>query len=127
MCLNDFDSNDDFEIIALLALEEEWLERERASTSHRGSVPGHRFIQCDHEKGQQRLFQDYFVESPVYPPNVFQRRFQVSHSLFLRIKSNLEEKDEYFVQKRNTAGVLGLSSLQMMTAALRMLAYGVAA
>ncbi|KAK9999556.1 hypothetical protein SO802_019159 [Lithocarpus litseifolius] len=50
----------------------------------------------------------------------------MSRSLFLCIKSNQEEKDEYFVQKRNAAGVLGLSSLQKMTAALRMLAYGVA-
>ena len=39
MLLNDSDSDDDFEIIALLALEEEWLERERASTSCRGSTP----------------------------------------------------------------------------------------
>ena len=51
----------------------------------------------------------------------------MSRSLFLRIKSNLEEKDEYFVQKRNVVGVLGLSSLPKMTAALRMLAYGVVA
>ena len=51
----------------------------------------------------------------------------MSRSLFLCIKSNLEEKDEYFVQKRNAAGVLGLSSLQKMIAALRMLAYGVGA
>ena len=51
----------------------------------------------------------------------------MSRSLFLCIKSNLEEKDEYFVQKRNVAEVLGLSSFQKMTAALRMLAYGVAA
>ena len=127
MLLNDFDSDDDFEIIALLALEEERLERERASTSHRGSVPGHRFIQSDHGQGHQRLFQDYFAESLVYPPNVFRRRFRVSRSLFLRIKSNLKEKDEYFVQKRNAAGVLGLSSLQKITIALRMLVYGVAA
>ena len=39
----------------------------------------------------------------------------------------LEQKDEYFVQKRNAARVLGLSSLQKMTTALRMLAYGVVA
>ncbi|XP_075640517.1 uncharacterized protein LOC142612290 [Castanea sativa] len=76
--LNDSDFDDDFEITALLALEEERLERERASTSHYGFVPG-------------------------------------------------QEKDEYFVRKRNATGVLGLSSLQKMTAALRMLAYGVAA
>ena len=71
MLLNDSDSDDDFEIIALLALEEERLERERALTSHCGSVPGRRFIKCDHEQGHQRLFQDYFAKSPVYPPNVF--------------------------------------------------------
>ena len=122
--MTDFD--DDFEIIAPLALEEERLERERASTSHRGSVPSRRFIQRDHKQGHQRLFQAYFAKSPVYPPNVFQRRFRMSHSLFLCIKSNLEEKDEYFVQKRNVVEVLGLSSFQKMTAALRMLAYGVA-
>ena len=51
----------------------------------------------------------------------------MSRSLFLRIKFNLEEKVEYFVQKRNVARVLDLSSLQKMTATLRMLAYGVAA
>nr|XP_023897898.1 uncharacterized protein LOC112009792 [Quercus suber] len=127
MLLNDSNFDDDFEIIALLALEEKRLERERASTSIRGSIPGHRFIQRDHGQGYQRLFQDYFAESPVYPLKIFRRRFQISRSLFLRIKSNLEEKDEYFVQKRNVAGVLGLSSLQKMIAALRMLAYGVAA
>ena len=127
LLLNDLDSDDDFEIIVLLALEEEQLERERASTSHRGLVPGHRFIQHHHEQGHQRLFQDYFADSPVYPPNIFWRRFRMSRSLFLCTKSNLEEKDEYFVQKRNVAGVLGLSSLQKMTTALRMLAYGVVA
>ena len=71
MLLNYSDSDDDFEIIALLALEEERLERERASKSHRGSVPGRRFIQRDHGQGHQRLFQAYFAESPVYRLNVF--------------------------------------------------------
>uniref|UniRef100_A0A2N9GTA0 DDE Tnp4 domain-containing protein n=1 Tax=Fagus sylvatica TaxID=28930 RepID=A0A2N9GTA0_FAGSY len=35
--------------------------------------------------------------------------------------------DPYFIQKRNATRTLGLSSLQKMTAALRILAYGVAA
>ncbi|KAL0004725.1 hypothetical protein SO802_012286 [Lithocarpus litseifolius] len=51
----------------------------------------------------------------------FEGGFRMSCCLFLRIKSSLEEKDEYFVQKRNAAGVLGLSSLQKMSAVLRML------
>jgi len=48
MLLNDLDSDDDFEITMLLALEEEGLERERVSTSHRGSVLDRKFIQRDH-------------------------------------------------------------------------------
>ncbi|XP_039780505.1 putative nuclease HARBI1 [Panicum virgatum] len=39
----------------------------------------------------------------------------------------VEEHDEYFVQKRNAAGTLGLSCLQKVVAAFRLLAYGVAA
>ena len=46
---------------------------------------------------------------------------------FLRIHYAVESHDLYFVQRRNAAGVLGLSSLQKVTAALRMLAYDVAA
>jgi hypothetical protein len=49
------------------------------------------------------------------------------HSLFVRIWKVVEQHNEYFVQKRNVAAILGLSSLQKVTAALRMLSYGVAA
>ena len=47
--------------------------------------------------------------------------------VFLRIMNVVEEHDDYFVQKRNAAGVLGLSCLQKVVAAFRMLAYGVPA
>ncbi|XP_021317703.1 uncharacterized protein LOC110435921 [Sorghum bicolor] len=39
----------------------------------------------------------------------------------------VEAHDHYFVQKRDAAGVLGLSCFQKVTAALRMLTYGVSA
>ena len=48
-------------------------------------------------------------------------------SLFLRILFKVEDHKPYFIQKRNNVKKLGLSSLQKMTAALRMLAYGVTA
>ena len=48
-------------------------------------------------------------------------------SFFLRIQSAVEAHDPYFIQKRDAIGCLGLSSLQKITAALRMLAYGFAA
>ena len=51
----------------------------------------------------------------------------MSRSLFLHIHSRVEATEPYFVQKRNAANTLGLSSLQKMTAAIRMLAYGVLA
>jgi hypothetical protein len=47
--------------------------------------------------------------------------------LFERIWHAVEAHDDYFVQKRNAASILGLSSLQKITAAFRMLTYGVAA
>jgi len=39
----------------------------------------------------------------------------------------VEAHDEYFIQKRNAANVLGLSCFQKVTAAMRMLSYGMAA
>jgi hypothetical protein len=47
--------------------------------------------------------------------------------LFCRILSKVEEYDPYFVQRRNCSGTIGLSSLQNVTAAFRMLAYEVLA
>ncbi|XP_020254737.1 uncharacterized protein LOC109831745 [Asparagus officinalis] len=47
--------------------------------------------------------------------------------LFLRIVDSLSNYDTYFTQRRNSAGKRGLSPIQKCTAAIRMLAYGVAA
>ncbi|AAF97981.1 F21J9.3 [Arabidopsis thaliana] len=58
---------------------------------------------------------------------MFRRRFRMSRSLFLRIYDAIQRHDNYFVQRRDRVGKLGLSGLQKMTAAFRMLAYGVPA
>lgn len=47
--------------------------------------------------------------------------------LFLRIMNAVESHDDYFVQKRSAANVLGLSCFQKVAAAFRMLTYGVPA
>ncbi|XP_050259469.1 uncharacterized protein LOC126704472 [Quercus robur] len=120
-------SSDDDEMELTLAIAIEELKNEGASTSRRRSVQPRRFIWRNPLQGHDRLFHDYFVETPVYPPNVFRRRFRMSRSLFLRIHSRVEATEPYFVQKRNAANTLRLSSLQKMTAAIRMLAYGVSA
>jgi hypothetical protein len=113
-------SNDEVEMIIQFSIEEERLN------SGGGSRPRQRrtFIRRDFVQATERIFHDYFAEPPLYPPNVFQRRFRMSRSLFLRIKSMLEATEPYFVQRMNVAGRLKLSSFQKMTVTIRMLAYG---
>ena len=123
-----FDSSsfeDELELTLAIAIEE--LNNERASTSRCRSIQPRRFIWRNPLQGHNRLFHDYFTETAVYPPNVFRRRFPMSRSLFLRIHSRVEATEPYFVQKRNAANILRLSSLQKMSAAIRILAYGVSA
>ena len=111
--LLDYDSDEDDIIIKLLT----GLTSQR---KHR------RYIDRNHLADHKKLYDDYFAEEPVYPPNLFRRRFRMRRSLFLRILSKVEAHEPYFTQKRNATKMLGLSPLQKMTTALRMLAYGVA-
>ncbi|XP_062177756.1 uncharacterized protein LOC133882538 [Alnus glutinosa] len=122
----DFSSSDDeLDIILAFAAEEEWLCNEIGSTSHLGPVQRRRFVQRNSLEGHQRLFLDYFAEPLVYPLNKCRRRFRMQRSLFNRIQIEIEAHEPYFVQRRDAAKKLGHSSLQKITAALRMLAYGV--
>ena len=106
------DDSDENEIIEELVMETSQPKRRR-------------FIQRNHLVGHERFFLDYFASAPIYSLALFRRKFRMKRSLFLRIQSKVKSHDSYFVQKRNSANKLGLSSLQKITAALRMLAYGV--
>ena len=48
----------------------------------------------------------------------------MSRPLFLRIVNEVKQYDPYFIQRTYAIGVLGLSSLQKITAAYRILVYG---
>ena len=56
-----------------------------------------RYIKRDRLAGHKRLYLDYFADTPVYPPNLFWRRFRMSRSLFLRIQSTVETYEPYFI------------------------------
>ena len=58
---------------------------------------------------------------------MFRRRFRMQVSLFQKIVEDIGGFDEYFLQKRDTAGRLGFSPSQKVTLALRMMAYGCSA
>ena len=88
--LLDDDSYEDEIIIKLLTSETSQRKRRR-------------YIDHNHLVGHKRLYDDYFAEESVYPPKVFRRRFRMRHSLFLRILSEVEAHEPYFIQKRNNA------------------------
>lgn len=44
--------------------------------------------------------------------------------LFLRVVDAVKDHDNFFLQKRNGAGTLGLSTSQKATAVFRIVAYG---
>nr|XP_023887251.1 uncharacterized protein LOC111999355 [Quercus suber] len=96
----------------------------------RGSTVQHkrrRYIERDRLASHKRLYLDYFADTPMYPPNLFRRRFRMSRNLFLRIQHEVKAYESYFIQKRDNAQKWGLSSFQKITTALRMLVYGVTA
>ncbi|XP_057523881.1 uncharacterized protein LOC130803698 [Amaranthus tricolor] len=84
-------------------------------------------IQRDHSKGHSQLFNDYFVENPTYSSRLFRRRFRMRKHVFLRIMEAVSNNDPWFTTNIDATCRKGLSALQKCTAALRMLAYGVAA
>ncbi|XP_047335703.1 uncharacterized protein LOC124939257 [Impatiens glandulifera] len=123
--LNEFlNGSDDDDTIELLALRRARKKQNEQSASSRKSRS---YIDRATLEGHNRLFKDYFATIPVYSSQMFRRRFRMSRELFMRIHSRVEAHEPYFQQKRNSAGKLGLSSLQKITVALRILCYGVAA
>ena len=91
---------------------------------HGGSIPGHVVINRDRETAYHNLFVDYFADNPRYGDDMFRRRYRMSRELFLRIVDAVKNHDNYFHQRRDALGRLGLSALQRVTTVFRMLAYG---
>ncbi|XP_021751024.1 uncharacterized protein LOC110716688 [Chenopodium quinoa] len=81
----------------------------------------------DREDGHNRFWNDYFADHPVFPPQLFRRRFRMNKHIFLRIKQTLEERHPFFQQRQDATGRFGASGLQKCTAAMRLIAYGTSA
>ncbi|XP_038678420.1 uncharacterized protein LOC119979870 [Tripterygium wilfordii] len=82
------------------------------------------FISRDRAKAYNDLVRKYFTLDCIFPPHMFRRRFRMRRELFHKIIIDLEESQPYFRLKYDCVGRLGFSSIQKMTAALRVLAYG---
>ncbi|XP_047337985.1 putative nuclease HARBI1 [Impatiens glandulifera] len=103
------------------------LEQQNEQVFHGGSIPGHIVINRDRENAHHRLYNDYFSDNPVYNEIMFRRRYRMSRSLFIRIVDAVKDHDRYFQQRWDNTSRLGLSPIQKITTAFRMLAYGVPA
>jgi hypothetical protein len=115
---------DDFVVQWVVGLQ---METERTRVAG-GSQPGrHTNIGRDREEMHARMIKDYFCDTPVYGPSLFRRRYRMQRSLFVRIMDRVCSQDSYFVQKLDACGLPGLSPHQKITAALRMLSYGLCA
>jgi hypothetical protein len=123
--LYDSSSDDKLEIISAIDMVKEKLDSKRGSISRRDSGQCRNTICCNSLQGQENLFCNYFAASPIYLAKKFWRRFCMHHELSIKIHNAIVDHEPYFVQKRNVAGKLGHSYVQKMTAALRMLTYGV--
>ncbi|XP_028096060.1 uncharacterized protein LOC114295974 [Camellia sinensis] len=130
---SDEESDDEYMITLLAAYEQntsrmlQILKSSDSSKKIGGSIVGHKYIRRDRRQGHDRLFADYFAANPVYSPTIFRRRFRMRRPLYLRILNAIQEHNSYFVQKQDATHVVGLSPLQKMTSAIRILSYGVAA
>ncbi|XP_038713417.1 putative nuclease HARBI1 [Tripterygium wilfordii] len=116
----------------LESTEEDEVHVEAESSNYKskkrgGSTPGRVFIDRNRKEGHEKLVRDYFSANPTYNEKIFRRRYRMSRDLFNRIHEGVVSYDNYFIQSRDTVNKVGLSSLQKVTAALRMMAYGVSA
>ncbi|XP_021730589.1 uncharacterized protein LOC110697530 [Chenopodium quinoa] len=86
--------------------------------------PPREYVPRDREGGAKNLYQDYFSTNPIYPEQLFHRRFRMRRELFNRTVEALGNHSKYFTQRFDATKRMGLSPLQKCTAAIRILAYG---
>lgn len=127
--LNIILNDDDDAIIQNMAMINEYIMMDDAEESTVKPSRKRRIeIFRNREQGDEQLTKDYFLEEgSTYTDEHFRRRFRMTRELFNRIKDSVVGHDSYFVQKRDAARRLGLSPTQKISAAIRLLAYGIPA
>ena len=118
---DEFDMEEDETISMLLA----WRANKKPKIG--GSVFGRQKLWRERIEGHNKLMRMYFNDDATFPESYFRRRFRMSKDLFKKIAGKVAKYDRFFEQRRNAAGELGHSTYQKITAALRMLAYGIPA
>ncbi|KAH9111989.1 hypothetical protein LEN26_013342 [Aphanomyces euteiches] len=101
-----------------------------SKTKRRGSLPGRAANKNRRpDLGQESLQRDYLGLCHVYSDNDFRRRFRVPKAIlvFYRLCDDLVEADSLLKRRKDATGKCGTTTQQKITAALRILGYGVSA
>lgn len=118
---NDTTANDTIAQMMEDANEEEGERRPRGG-SRPGKGPN---VERESRKLDSILYRQYFSADPIYDHATFRRRFRVSKNVFDKLFNAIVARDPYFTQGRDCTGKKGHSPFQKITAAMRLLAYGV--
>jgi len=95
-----------------------------AESSYHGSIHVRRLVPRERVDAEARIIRQYFAANPIYTPEKFRERFRMKRHVFIRILNAVQSVDSYFQQREDCTGLLGLSALQKVVAAMRILAYG---
>jgi hypothetical protein len=85
-----------------------------------------KIIHRNRAAAHNQLIQDYFKPGATYEDS-FRRRYRMRRNLFDQICAAVTKHDIYFLQKSDATGKPGLSPIQKITAALRMMTTGCSA
>lgn len=124
---DDSSSDEDFDLTEEEDIAMIVMMYKNKKPKHGGSVFGREFQWRERKGAGGPLWRNYFAPTPRYPERYFRRRFRMYTGLFLHICNAVKQHDRSFVQRRNCAGAPGHSTEQKVTAALRMMAYGIPA
>ena len=125
--LNDDDNEDFFAVNIAQVVAASTVCFQKQEPKRQGSLTGKSANHFrDRAAGHKRLLQDYFLPEATYESRS-RRRFRMRRQLFEKILADIEKHDSYFVQTSDALGVLGLSSMEKVIAALRMFTYGISA
>ena len=108
----------------IMQLDFDQVKKRSHGGSQRGRAPNKKRNWLDrHDK----LVRQYWSDYPIYNARDFRRRHRMNKRLFKKVLDGVLSMDDYFHQKADATGKMGISGLIKVTAALRMLAYGTSA
>ena len=119
---DDSDDEEEGDIAAEEERQEEPMPHVGTSGSRIGKYPN---IDRQRVMYSHLLYKDFWGESPVYNKHYFKRFFKLPIELFDDIVEALVINDDYFRQKCDAAGKIGLSPIQKIASAVRQLTSGV--